>query len=453
MKKFVLMIAPFNTRSGYGDHARSIFYSIMDRDDLDIKCIDVKWGSTPRNHLNPEVPRHKKLLDTFIDGNNIPNQPDVLIDIRIPNEFADGAKFNIGITAGVETDVVSPEFLTGMNRMDLNIVPSNFTANTFKKCTFDQMQDKPDGSKEKVAEIKLEKPIEVLFEGVDTSVYYPMDKHELKSEFTDELNDLIKEDFAYLHVGQWGKGRYGEDRKNIPLMIKCFLQAFSNRPNPPALVLKVNGANFSILDKHEVVKNINQIKDEFSQVDNLPNIYLIHGDLTIEEMSLLYNNPKIKAFLTCTHGEGYGRPMAEATCCDLPVIASNWSGHLDFLSDKDSLMISGHLTEVPDSMIWEPIIVKPSKWFSVNEADVIRKLRMFYKKHKLITKKAKRLGKKNRREFSLKAMSDKFNKTLDKVLQSIPQAVSLKLPKLKKVGTDTPAQPAKIKLPKLKKVT
>ena len=87
MKKFVLMIAPFNTRSGYGDHARSIFYSIMDRDDLDIKCVDVKWGSTPRNHLNPEVLRHKKLLDAFIDGNNIPNQPDVLIDIRIPNEF------------------------------------------------------------------------------------------------------------------------------------------------------------------------------------------------------------------------------------------------------------------------------------------------------------------------------------------------------------------------------
>ena len=145
--------------------------------------------------------------------------------------------------------------------------------------------------------------------------------------------------------------------------------------------------------------------------------------------------------------------MAEATCCDLPVIASNWSGHLDFLSDKDSLMINGSLTEVPDSMIWSPIIIKPSKWFTVNEVDVVRKLRMFYKKHKLITKKAKRLGKKNRREFSLKAMSDKFNKILDNVLQSIPQSVGLKLPKLKKVGSDESSKPAKIKLPKLKKMT
>ena len=446
------MCAPFNTRSGYGDHARSIFYSIMDRDDLDIKCLDVKWGNTPRNHLNPEVPRHKKLLDCFAKPDDLNQQPDVYIDIRIPNEFQNPAKFNIGITAGVETDVVSAEFLEGMNLMNLNIVPSRFTAETFKKCNYDQMQDTPDGQKQKLGTIKLDRPIKVLFEGVDTDVYYPREKHEMKSDFADELNELIKEDFAYLHVGQWGKGNYGEDRKNIPLMIKNFLKAFSNHPNPPALVLKTNGANFSILDKYEVIKHINWIVDEFSQVDSKPTIYLIHGDLTIEEMSILYNHPKIKAFLTCTHGEGYGRPMAEATCCDLPVIATKWSGHLDFLSDKDSLLMSGFLKEVPKSMLWDQIIVEPSKWFNVNEAEVVRKLRMFHKKHQLITKKAKRLGKKNRREFSLKAMAIEFNKILDDVLKQMPSSVSLKLPKLKKVGSKDD-KPATIKLPKLKKVT
>ena len=114
MKKQVLMCAPFNTRSGYGDHARSIFYSIMDREDVEIRCIDVRWGETPRNHLDPKIPKHKKLLDTFVDGKNI-QQPDIYIDIRIPNEFQTPAKFNIGITAGVETDVVSPEFIQGCN--------------------------------------------------------------------------------------------------------------------------------------------------------------------------------------------------------------------------------------------------------------------------------------------------------------------------------------------------
>ena len=210
MKTSVVMIAPFSTRSGYGDHARSLFYSIMDRVDLDLKCMDVKWGNTPRNHLRPdEVSRHKKLTDSFISGEELQGKPiDVLIDIRIPNEFATGAKVNIGITAGVETDVVSPEFLDGMNRMNFNIVPSRFTADTFNRCTYDRMEDLPNGEKRKAGVVKNEKPIKVLFEGVDTDIYYSKDKYQTKKEdpiLYGELDELIKEDFAYLHVGQWGK--------------------------------------------------------------------------------------------------------------------------------------------------------------------------------------------------------------------------------------------------------
>jgi len=451
MKRSVVMIAPFNTRSGYGDHARSLFYSIMDREDLDIKCLDVKWGNTPRNHLRPEVPRHKKLLDTFVNQDQVLGQPDILIDIRIPNEFASGAKVNIGITAGVETDVVSPAFLEGMNRMNFNIVPSKFTADTFNRCVFDKMQDLPNGQKQKAGEIKNEKPISVLFEGVDTDIYFPRDKNQLDKSLNKELNELIAEDFAYLHVGQWNTGNFGEDRKNIGVLIKSFLKAFSNIPNAPALVLKTNGANFSILDREETKKKIKNVKDMFNGVD-LPNIYLIHGDFTIEEMSTLYNHPKIGAFITCTHGEGFGRPMLEATCCDLPVIASKWSGHMDFLTDSESMLIDGFLKEVPKSVLWKDIIIEPSKWFSVNEADVVRKIRTFHKKRKLIQKKAVRLGKKNRREFSLKAMAKLFNSMIDDLLKEIPQSVGLKLPKLKKVDGDN-KQPPKIKLPKLKKVT
>jgi len=451
MKRSVVMIAPFNTRSGYGDHARSIYYSIMDRDDLDIKCIDVKWGATPRNHLRPEVKRHQKLLSTFVTQDQIQSQPDLLIDIRIPNEFAQGAKVNIGITAGVETDVVSPEFLEGMNKMNLNIVPSKFTADTFHRSIFDKMQDAPNGEKQKIGEIKNKKPIKVLFEGVDTDVYSPKEKHQLEKKLYGELDKLIKEEFAYLHVGQWGQQGFGEDRKNIGVMIKSFLKAFANIPNPPALVLKTNGANFSVLDKDNIKKKIQSVKDMFTGV-KLPNIYLIHGDFTIEEMSTLYNHPKIGAFITCTHGEGFGRPMLEASCCDLPVIASKWSGHLDFLTDSESMLIDGFIKPVPKSALWDPIIIEPSRWFDVNPADVVRKIRTFHKKRKLIQKKASRLGKKNRREFSLTAMATQFNKIIDEALTSIPQPVSLKLPKLKKVSGES-SLPAKIKLPKLKKVT
>ena len=449
MKKSVMMCAPFNTRSGYGDHARSIYYSIMDRDDLDIKCVDVKWGTTPRNHLNPEVPRHKKLLDSFISSGNIKVQPDVYIDIRIPNEFQNPGKFNIGVTAGVETDVVSAEFLMGCNKMNLIIVPSNFTAETFKRCHYDKNQE-VDGEQQKVGQVELERPIEVLFEGVDTDIYRPLNSSEIKSDFTDELNNLLKEDFVYLHVGQLTRGKYGEDRKNIPLMLKCFLQAFTNNPNSPALLLKINGANFSVLDRKETVARIDEIKNKFSEADIIPNVYLLHGDLTIKEMAMLYNNPKIKGFVSCTHGEGFGRPMLEASCCGLPVMASKWSGQMDFLNDKESLMINGHLGEIPDSQVWEPIVVKPGQWYNVNEADVIRKFRMFHKKFRIINKKGKRLGRTNHRKFSLTNMAKKFNSTLDEVLKSIPNPVALNLPKLKKVKDDK--SQSTIKLPKLKRV-
>ena len=450
MKKQVLMCAPFNTRSGYGDHARSIFYSIMDREDLEIKCVDVRWGSTPRNHLDPNNPKHKKLLDTFIDGKNI-KQPDIYIDIRIPNEFQTPAKVNIGITAGVEADICSAEFVQGCNKMNLNIVTSNFTKETFMRSIYDKVDDK---TKQSQGEVRITSPMAVLSEGIDTDIYKPIpDAGRSDDPFKKQIYDLIKENFVYLFVGQWGKGEYGEDRKNISVMIKTFIQAFANQPNPPALLLKTNGADFSILDRKETVDKIRQIRDQFKELDYLPNIYLLHGDLTIEQMALLYNLPKIKAMISCTHGEGFGRPLAEATCCDLPVIASNWSGQLDFLNPKQSLLINGELKPIPKSMIWKPIIVEPGKWFSVDEPEVVNKLKLFYKNHKTFKNYARKLGIWNRSKFSLTSMAKEFNRIIDDALKAIPETpkpMSLKLPKLKK---KTDSKPATIKLPKLKKVT
>jgi len=451
MKKKVVMTAPFNTRSGYGDHARSIFYSIMDRDDLEIKCVDTKWGETPRNHLKPEVPRHKKLLDVLTVDTNLNYQPDIYVDIRIPNEFAQVGKYNLGITAGVETDIVSPEFIEGCNKMNSNIVPSKFTANTFLGTVYDRTEEQ-NGQKVKLGEHRVTKPMIVLGEGVDVDVYKPFDVNDNRTEFTDNLDDMLKdENFVYLHVGLWGKGGYGEDRKNITLMIKTFLETFSNTPKEemPALLLKTNGSDFSVLDRHDTKKRARGIIEQFDGID-VPNVYLIHGDLTIDEMAMMYNHPKIKAFLTCTHGEGFGRPMLEASCCDLPVIAPNWSGHMDFLNPSESLIIQGKLSQVPKAAVWAPIVVEQSKWYDVNEDDVKRKLRLAIKNYDSILKKAKRLGKKNRESFSLDKMASEFNKIIDGVIENMPQQVSLKLPKLKKVGDSNSSN--KVKLPKLKKI-
>ena len=420
MKRNVLMIAPFNTRSGYGDHARSIYYSIMDREDLDIKCIDVKWGNTPRNHLKSEIPRHKKLLDSFVAHDKVQGQPDVLIDIRIPNEFATGAKLNIGITAGVETDVVSPEFLDGMNRMNFNIVPSRFTADTFNRCTYDRMEDLPNGQKRKSGEVRNEKPIHVLFEGVDTDVYYPKQKHQLEKELCSELDELIKEDFAYLHVGQWGNNKFGEDRKNIGVLVKSFLKAFANIQNPPALVLKTNGANYSVLDREECMNKVKSIKAKFPKDIKLPNIYILHGELTQEELNYLYNHPKIKSMVSFTHGEGFGRPLLEASMVGLPVITSAWSGPLDFLHKDESILLGGTMEKVPPAAVWEDIIIPESQWFVVDETNARNALDHMYQNHSSWKRAAGDLMEKNRDRFKLSDMTTRLGEIMDRNTAELP---------------------------------
>ena len=148
---------------------------------------------------------------------------------------------------------------------------------------------------QKVGELKLEKPIEVLFEGVDENVFKPIDDSSL------DLVDDIKEDFAFLHVGLWGKGGYGEDRKDISKLIKIFYESFANKKKQPALVLKTAGATFSILDREECLRKINEIKSMFPKDWNLPNVYLLHGSLSTEEMNKLYNHPKVKCFVSLAH--------------------------------------------------------------------------------------------------------------------------------------------------------
>jgi glycosyltransferase involved in cell wall biosynthesis len=371
-------------------------------------------------------------------------QPDVYVDIRIPNEFQTYGKINIGITAGIETTAVSDKWIEGCNKMDLIIVPSEHSKNGFIQALYEKVQNLPDGKQKKVGELRLQKPIEVLFEGADDNLYKSIDDVSL------DLVDDVKEDFCFLHVGQWTKGNYGEDRKDIAKMIKIFYESFANKKEQPALILKSNGATYSIMDREECLRKINEIKSKFPKDWNLPNVYLLHGSLSIEEMNKLYNHPKVKAFVSLTHGEGFGRPLLEATMTGLPVIASNWSGHVDFLSERDSMLLGGELKQVPQSMVWKDIIIPESQWFHVNETQAYKAMNHCFQNYDEVKEKALNLMKINRDKFTLDKMTEKLGKIISPIVDKVPTQVGLNLPKLKKVGG---SEAPKIKLPKLKKVT
>tara|TARA_R100001591_G_scaffold16556_2_gene22893 strand:- start:1103 stop:2446 length:1344 start_codon:yes stop_codon:yes gene_type:complete len=442
MKKLMLICAPVSSRSGYGDHARDLVRAFIKHDKYDLKILDVPWGETPRDALDVDL--DKNIIDCLLKEPKVEKQPDVYVDIRIPNEFQTHGKINIGITAGIETNAVSNVWIEGCNKMDLTIVPSEHSKKGFVKALYEKLQQLPDGQKQKVGELKLEKPIETLFEGVDEDIFKPIDNSSL------DLVDDIKEDFCFLHVGLWGKGKFGEDRKDIAKTIKVFYESFANKKKQPALILKTAGATFSILDREECLRKINQVKSKFPSDWKLPNVYLLHGSLSTEEMNKLYNHPKIKALVTFTHGEGFGRPLLEATMVGLPVIASAWSGQMDFLSEEHSMLLSGELRKVPKSQVWKDIIIEDSKWFYVNEQNAYNALNFCFTNYDKVKESAINLMKVNRKKFTLNKMSEELDKIVTPYLNKISTQVGLKLPKLKKVNE---SKPQKIQLPKLKKVT
>tara|TARA_Y100000996_G_scaffold244265_1_gene192104 strand:+ start:1807 stop:3156 length:1350 start_codon:yes stop_codon:yes gene_type:complete len=444
MKKLMLICAPVSSRSGYGAHARDLTHAFIKHNKYDVKIMDVPWGDCPRNALDKGNENDKILLDCILAEPKVDKQPDIYVDIRIPNEFQTYGKFNIGITAGIETTAVSSAWLEGCNKMDLIIVPSEHSKEGFVKALYEKMQTGPDGKQQKVGELKLDKPIEVLFEGADESIYKPVDNSSLN------LVDDIKEDFAFLHVGQWTKGDFGEDRKDIAKLVKLFYEAFANKKKQPALILKSNGATYSIMDREECLSKIKTIKSRFPSDWELPKVYLLHGSLSDKEINKLYNHPKVKAMVSLTHGEGFGRPLLEATMVGLPVIASAWSGHCDFLSQEDSLLLGGNLVKVPDSQIWENIVVKDSQWFNVNEQQAYKALNYCFKEIDNVKSKADNLMKINREKFTLNKMIEKLDEIVTEKTSHMSTQVGIQLPKLKKVGASS--QP-KINLPKLKKAT
>ena len=440
IKPYIVIQGPVATRSGYGNHTRDLVTSLIRQDKYDIDIVSLPWGTTPMNALESDNKDHQAISKRIVNQ-NITKQPDIFIQVSVPNEFQKVGKFNIGVTAGIETTAVPHEFIQGANKMDLLIVTSEHSKKGFTDITYDAMDNK---TKQKTGVLKLEVPVKVLFEGLDLSMYCKTS--DIEPTIVNELKD-IKNDFCYLFVGHWLKGDMGQDRKDIGMMIKAFCEAFKKKSakNRPALILKTSHATFSIKDRDAITDKIQQIVGQYG--DKMPEIYLLHGDLSDKEMNSLYNHPKVKAMVSFTKGEGFGRPLLEFSITGKPVIASNWSGHVDFLNPNYCVMLPGNLTDVHKSAA-DKMIMKETKWFTVDYGVAAATLQDVVKNYKTYLSKSRKQTQYVKDNFSLERMSEIFKNIVDEGLKGVPQQVGLKLPKLKKVNNEVP----KLKLPKLKKV-
>ena len=413
-KPILLFRGPVKTRSGYGSHSRDLLQALYEMDTFDISIDSCGWGSTPMTALEDDNLFHQWIKGAII--NRMDYKPDIYIQVTVPNEFQPVGKFNIGITAGIETTVAPKEWVDGCNRMDLIVATSNFSKDVLLQTVYNETEN---NTGKLIKQYKISKPIQVLFEGVDLSIY---------NNTSEGLDIDIKEDFAYLFVGHWLKGDTGQDRKDVGMLIKCFAESFKGDENPPALVLKTSSATFSVKERENFRKRIEELVKD---IKNPPSIYLLFGDLTNDEMNQLYNHPKIKAMVSLTKGEGFGRPLLEFTMSGKPVIASNWSGHKDFLPMDMAVMLGGSLTEVHDSAV-DTFILKNSKWFTANYNEVVEVFKLVRKDYDKFLEKSETLRVSNKENFSLEKMKEVF-KTMLTPFTVQPKEHKMVLPKLTKI--------------------
>lgn len=430
-KQTLCIISPFKCRSGYSVHSRLILSAIFNTpeitDNYDIKLISTKWGSTPLTGIDLDNPMHQLWLQHEIT--ELREQPDVSIQISIPSECQRIGKKSILISAGTEVNIAPLKFVEGCNIADMVMVPSQFTKDVLAGTKY----DKKDQNGRIEHTLQVDKPLEVLFEGLDLEVFNK-NNYVKDSPIVKQL-DEIKEPFAYLCCGMWTQGELGQDRKDIGSVVKVFYDSFKNKKLRPALVLKVNGAGFSFPERDQIIEKINDIQEIVRSEGfsgKLPNVYLINGDLSDSEMNTLYNYPKIKALVSFTHAEGAGLPLLEFTATGKPIICSGYSGQMDFLNPDFTCLLPGQLTQIHRSASneWLP---KEGQWFTVNYAYAGQVMIDVFENYEKHLERSRKMVKYTKDNFSLEIMRVKFLEIWNKYITPEPKRIQLNLPQLKRI--------------------
>jgi hypothetical protein len=402
VRKNLLIRGPALSRSGYGEQTRFALNALRAYSDIyEIYLQNIAWGQT--GHINEDT-EEKQWIEGLLLKTAMYKQQggtyDVSLQVTIPNEWKHLAPINIGYTAGIETTKVAPDWLEKGNMMDKVIVVSNHSKEVFEETVYSAVH--PDKS-EKMVILKLETPVDVI--------NYAVRKNEPA-----DLNLELDYDFNFLCMAQWGP------RKNLKNTIKWFME--ENFDQEVGLVVKTFLRNNSFIDREHVNNALRQILNEFE--DSKCKIYLLHGDMSQEELAGLYTHPKIKAMVTATHGEGFGLPLFEAACHGLPVIAPGWSGQRDFLympdpkrkkAGKKRAMfaeVKYDLKPVQKAAHWEGVIQEDSDWCYPQESSFKRRLREVITRYPQFKGNATKLQKWILEEFSEGKQYDAFYESIAK---------------------------------------
>lgn len=397
MKKKILVNGPALTRSGYGEMARFALRSLKNREDIfDIYLNSTAWGQCGWVHEDTE---ERAWIDSIIAKTHANNQSggnyDISLQISIPNEFKQLAPINIGYTAGIETNKISPHWVQPSNQMNKVIVLSEFGKKGFDNAVFTARNE---ATGQQIEGFKVTTPV--------VPVGFPVRK---TNGVELELN--LQTDFNFLTIAQAGP------RKNLGNTILWFLEEFKNDANV-GLICKTHMGGASEIDRENVEAQLKNITNNFK--DAKCKVYLLHGDMSEAEMAGLYTHPKVKALVSLSHGEGFGLPIFEATYYGLPVITTDWSSQTDFLycQNKEGktkphfIRVDFTLQPVQKEAVWQGVIEKETMWAFPVGNSAKSQMREVYKNHDRFRGQAKRLMEHNLKVFTEETMYANFIKEI-----------------------------------------
>ena len=276
-------------------------------------------------------------------------------------------RINIARTT-FETDRIPSSWVTELNKFEEVWIQSTFNLNTFTSSG-------------------VTVPLRFIPNFFDLHMY------DVKSQ---KLSLPIPDGYTFLSVFDL------QERKGYDILLHAFLQEFSFQ-DKVALVIKIRNSD-NINKLHEIIENHPKPKKE------RPKIYIIDQMLSTQELLSLYK--ACDAFVLPTHGEGWGRPFFEAMLLEMPVIGTNWSGHTEFMNERNSFLIQvERFTHIQNS---DFPLFNGHYWAQPSVADLQRKMRYVYSHPEA----AKEIGQKARsdllKNYNLGEIAERVKKEINK---------------------------------------
>ena len=387
-KKSVVIKGPLMTQSGYGVHCRQVFRWLMSREDFDVKCVVTPWGqcSWILDHHDETI---RQIMERTVNENNI--EFDLSFQVQLPNEWNPFlAKQNIGITAAVETNTCNPEWVECCERMDKVIVPSEFTKEVLVNT----------GVKSDLVEV-VHETYPAMFDNEDF----------VRDDYIDRILDNIETKRNFLVLGQITGMNIFSDRKNLFNTIKAFVEAYKNDKDV-GLIFKTNVGRNTKIDRTKTLSLVKNLLKELGK-DVYPKVHILHGNLSENQLRTLYTHDKVSYLLTATRGEGFGLPILEAASQGLPVIATNWSGHLDFMKLGNFTRLPYKLSEIHETRIDNKIFIKGTKWAEVSYGQLRLALKKAFDNYAKDRKNAKDLAASIKENFNFNKIKEDYNSFIE----------------------------------------